>query len=281
MYARPQSIEEALSAVAASRGRVVCGGTDLYPAHVGRTMPENIVDISGIPSLRGITETDDGYRIGGATSWSSIARAPLPEAFHGLQAAAREVGSVQIQNRGTIAGNLCNASPAADGVPPLLALDAAVELGSVRGRRQLPLASFITGYRQTALTKDEIVTAIVVPKPALGARSAFAKLGTRRYLVISILMASAVVQSDERGNLVRAAVAIGAASPVAQRLPALEAALAGLPSDVRPSSIVDRDHLAGLTPIDDVRATAGYRMEAALTVIGEALDRAAGVWPLA
>jgi CO/xanthine dehydrogenase FAD-binding subunit len=202
---------------------------------------------------------------------------PLPRAFDALKMAAREVGSLQIQNRGTIAGNLCNASPAADGVPPLLALDADVELLSPRGKRVIPLQSFITGYRKTALAEDEIVSAVVVPSPSPEARSGFVKLGSRRYLVISILMAAAVVERDGAGKIARAAVAVGAASPVAQRLGDLEGDLAGLPRSVTPSSLVKESHLAGLSPIDDIRATANYRLDAALTVVGEALDIAAGV----
>jgi CO/xanthine dehydrogenase FAD-binding subunit len=254
----------------------LCGGTDVYPAHVGRKITRPVVDLSGIAELKGIVDTADGIRFGAATSWSMIAKADLPPAFDALKAAAREVGSIQIQNRGSIGGNLCNASPAADGVPPLLALDARVELASRGGRRVLPLSSFITGYRSTALGEGEIVSAVIVPRPAANAQSAFVKLGARRYLVISILMAAAVVEKDGAGRIANAAIAVGAASPVAQRLPALEEELRGLSPGERPSSRVTARHLAGLTPISDVRASEDYRREAALAVVAEALDRAAG-----
>ena len=277
MYARPRSIEEAALAMSEAGAMAVAGGTDVYPAHAGKALTRPLVDLSGISTLRGIEETEEAFRFGAATTWSMIAKAALPPAFDALKAAAREVGSVQIQNRGTIAGNLCNASPAADGVPPLLALDAAVELAAREGRRVLPLSAFITGYRRTALQAGEIVTAVIVPKPSGAARSAFVKLGARRYLVISILMAAAVVERGPGGLIRHAAVAVGAASPVAQRLPSLERALIGLAPGNRPSALVAPHHLAGLSPIDDVRATAGYRLEAALAVVGEALDRAAGV----
>ena len=199
-------------------------------------------------------------------------------AFDGLKAAAREVGSIQIQNRGTIGGNLCNASPAADGVPPLLCLDASVELASKDQRRILPLSAFITGYRRTALRDGEIVTAVIVPKPAASAAGAFVKLGARRYLVISILMAAAVVEKDETGRIAAAAVAVGAASPVAQRLTRLEQDLLGLLPGERPSTRVAAHHLDGLSPISDVRASDAYRREAAIAVVGQALDRAAGAF---
>ena len=260
--------------MAAEGALAVSGGTDVYPAHVGKPLSRPLVDLSRVEGLRGIGETADGFRFGAATTWTDIIRAPLPPAFDGLKAAAREVGSVQIQNRGTIAGNLCNASPAADGVPPLLSLDAGVEIASAAGRRVLPLSAFITGYRSTALQRGEIVTAVLVPKPSPAARSAFVKLGARRYLVISILMAAALVEKDQLGRIARAAVAACAAPPVPQRRTALEADLVGVAG--RPSAIVGAHHLAGLAPIDDVRATAAYRLEAALAAVGEALDLAAG-----
>ena len=275
MYARPRTIEEATRAMATPGALALGGGTDVYPAHVGRPLSRPIVDLSRVEGLRGITHTADAFRLGAATTWTDIVRAQLPPAFDGLKAAAREVGSIQIQNRGTIAGNLCNASPAADGVPPLLSLDASVELASPEGRRVLPLSAFITGYRRTALGPGEIVTAVLVPSPASTARSAFVKLGARRYLVISILMAAAVIETDAQGRILQAAVAVGSASPVAQRLPDLEAELRGLGG--RPSAILAPRHLAGLAPIDDVRATAAYRLEAALSAVGEALDLAAGL----
>jgi CO/xanthine dehydrogenase FAD-binding subunit len=275
VYARPRTIEEATRAMATPGALALGGGTDVYPAHVGRSLSRPIVDLSRVEGLRGITHTADAVRFGAATTWTDIVRAQLPPAFDGLKAAAREVGSIQIQNRGTIAGNLCNASPAADGVPPLLSLDASVELASPEGRRVLPLSAFITGYRRTALGPGEIVTAVLVPSPASTARSAFVKLGARRYLVISILMAAAVIETDAQGRILQAAVAVGSASPVAQRLPDLEAELRGFGG--RPSAILTPRHLAGLAPIDDVRATAAYRLEAALSAVGEALDLAAGL----
>jgi CO/xanthine dehydrogenase FAD-binding subunit len=276
MYVRPRTIEDAAAAMTSAGALALAGGTDVFPAHAGKPLARPIVDLSQVAGLRGIVSGADAIRFGAATTWSDIAKASLPPAFDGLKAAAREVGSIQIQNRGTIAGNLCNASPAADGVPPLLTLEASVELATATGRRVLPLHEFITGYRQTALQPAEIVTAVIVPRPRERTGSAFVKLGARRYLVISILMAAALVEKDAEGRIVRVALAIGAASPVAQRLRRLEAELQGLPPGARPSSRVAAHHFDSLSPIDDVRATAHYRLEAAISVVGEALDRAAG-----
>ena len=140
VYARPSTIEEAARAMSVPGALALCGGTDVYPAHVGRSFTRPLVDLSGVAGLRCIEETPQAFRFGATTTWSMIAGASLPKAFDGLKAAAREVGSIQIQNRGTIGGNLCNASPAADGVPPLLCLDASVEIASGQGRRVMALS---------------------------------------------------------------------------------------------------------------------------------------------
>jgi CO/xanthine dehydrogenase FAD-binding subunit len=249
---------------------VLAGGTDLYPQHVGRPMVAPLLDIGGLDELRGIESGPQGVRIGALTSWADVAAASeLPSAFDGLRAAAREVGSVQVQNAATVGGNLCNASPAADGIPPLLTLDASVELTSTTGVRELRLEEFLTGYRETALRPDELLTAVLIPAGLDGARSAFCKLGLRRYLVISVVMVAAAVTFDPDGRLAEARAAVGACSPIAQRLRSLEAMLVWKP-DIGPEQIAE--HLATLTPIDDVRATADYRREAAAVLVRRALE---------
>jgi CO/xanthine dehydrogenase FAD-binding subunit len=263
-YLRPVSLDEALQALARP-WTVLAGGTDFYPARVGRAIDENVLDIGGIDALRGISAGPDGWRLGATTTWAELLEAGLPPLFDGLKQAAREVGGRQIQNAGTLAGNLCNASPAADGVPPLLTLDAEVELAGWAGTRRLPLASFITGNRRTVLAPGELLVAIHVRRPARDARSAFLKLGARRYLVISIAMAAATLEI-EAGRIAAARIAVGACSAVAQRLPALEAALVGATIDSL-AKRVDISQLVPLSPIDDVRGSAGYRREAAVTLL--------------
>jgi CO/xanthine dehydrogenase FAD-binding subunit len=270
LYLRPVGLEEALAALAGGGLAVLAGGTDFYPARVGRPLREDVLDISGLAGLRGVSREDGRWRIGALTTWSDLAGQPLPPLFDGLKLAAREVGGIQIQNAGTVGGNICNASPAADGVPCLLTLDAEVELASVRGRRRVDLARFITGGRQTARHQDELVTAVLIPEHSARARSAFMKLGARRYLVISILMVVVTLDIDDSGAVVKAAVAVGACSPVAQRLPGLEARLVGRPV-AQAATLVRSSDLAVLSPIDDVRGTAAYRMEAAERLIQRAL----------
>jgi CO/xanthine dehydrogenase FAD-binding subunit len=269
-YLRPHHLEEALRALVRPV-TVLAGGTDFYPARVGCTIEEDVLDITAIEALRGVSEDDAGWRIGATTRWSELIEASLPPLFDGLKQAAREIGGRQIQNTCTIAGNLCNASPAADGVPCLLALDAELEIAAPAGMRRLSVGDFLLGVRRTALAPGELVVALHVKRPAHHARSAFVKLGARRYLVISIAMAAAVIEVRD-GHIVSARIAVGACSPVARRLPGLEAALTGAPLDGRLGERLEPGHLALLTPIDDMRGSAAYRGDVAATLLRRLLD---------
>ncbi len=269
-YDRPSDLDRALEALARGGGAVLAGGTDLYPATDRPALAGDIIDITGVAALRGVARTDEGWRIGAATSWSELIAAELPPAFEALKQAARELGSVQIQNAGTVGGNICNASPAADGVPPLLVLDAEVELRSVRGLRRMKLTAFIRGVRRTALAADELMTAILVPVTAGAGRSRFLKLGARKYLVISIAMVAARIEA-EGGVVTGAALAVGACSAVATRLPGIEALLVGRPLDEAAGAIDDAAVAALLSPIDDLRADAAYRTRAAAELLRRAV----------
>lgn len=274
-YLRPRSVEEAVGALAAGPWVVLAGGTDHYPARVGPRAEEDILDISRVAGLRGIAETAQGWRIGALTTWTEVIEAELPPLFDGLKLAAREVGGVQIQNRGTVGGNLCNASPAADGIPPLLSLDAEVELASRNGARRLNLAEFVQGNRRTARRADEILTAVHLPRPAHPAKGDFLKLGARKYLVISIVMAAGVLERSADRTVAAARIAVGACSAAAQRLTGLEAALVGHPTGPGLADRVTEAHLAPLSPIDDVRGSGAYRRECALTIVRRLIDRLA------
>jgi CO/xanthine dehydrogenase FAD-binding subunit len=272
-YLRPVELDEALTALAVRPRVILAGGTDYYPARVGRPVDDDVLDITGLSALKWIAETDAGWRIPALATWTDVIEAKLPPLFDGLKLAAREVGGVQIQNAGTLCGNLCNASPAADGIPNLLALDTRVELASAAGQRTLPVAEFVTGNRRTARRPDELVTALVIPKPAHAARSTFLKLGARKYLVISIVMVGAVVETD--GDMVAAArIGVGSCSAAAKRLPALEQRLAGRKLSSL-ADAVEASDLSPLSPIDDVRGTAAYRSDAALTLVRRALTEIA------
>lgn len=272
-FVQPNEINEALSLLASDKWSILSGGTDFYPS-LGDKKPEgNILDLSCLSALNQITQDDDHWIIGACVTWTDVIQADLPEAFNALKLASKEVGSIQIQNRATVAGNLCNASPAADGVPPLLCLDAQVKLSSTRGERILPLAEFIRGNRKTALQSDELLTQILIPKQSAQGVSGFLKLGARKYLVISISMVAARIRWNQNEVIEDAAIAVGSCSLVAQRLKELEAALIGQKRSVLFSDVVNPEHLGCLSPIDDVRASADYRMDASATLVGRVLSR--------
>lgn len=259
-YLRPDRLEDAIAVLAGGPAVPLAGGTDFFPARVTHAPRVRVLDLTGIASLRGIVRQDGAIRIGALATWTDLLRADLPPLFDGLRLAAREVGGMQVQNAGTLAGNLCNASPAADGIPVLLTLDAEVELAGPGGVRRMAVQDFVLGNRRTARAADELVSAIIVPLPAGNARGSFLKLGARKYLVISIVMAAAAVTFDPAGRPAAARIAVGAAGPRAVRLPGAEAAvLAG--------TAIEAHHLAPLSPIDDVRAGAAYRRDAALTLV--------------
>ena len=275
-YLRPGGLDEALDALAAGvrGGRppvVVAGATDHFPARVGRVVDEDVVDVSGLEDARAVRRRGAGWLIPSGATWTDIAEGDLPPLFDGLRLAARAIGGRQIQNRATVVGNICNASPAADGVPNLLALHVVVELASRRGRREVPIASFVTGNRATVRAADELVTGLFIPEPGDAAHSTFLKLGSRAYLVISIAMVAAVLVTDAHRRVTSARIAVGACSAVAARLPELEQLLNGRAASPGIEDLVQTGHLASLAPIDDVRGSAAYRLEAAEVLVRRAL----------
>ncbi|MCK5900797.1 FAD binding domain-containing protein, partial [bacterium] len=154
-YLRPDNLEDALLTLTEQPCTLLAGGTDFYPARVGKKITENVLDLSGIRGLRSIQETEEGFLLGALTTWTDIVDYDLPSAFDGLKQAAITIGGIQTQNAGTLCGNICNASPAADAVPNLMTLDAEVKLKSLRESRSLPLEEFILGNRKTARKADE------------------------------------------------------------------------------------------------------------------------------
>lgn len=269
-YYRAHTIEEVLAKLAEDpRRRVVCGATDAFADAALVPARSAWVDISRIDALRGIERRDGMVRIGAASAWESIARTGwLPAS---LRNAAGSVGALPIRLQGTIGGNLCHASPVADGVPPLLALDAAVELVSGRGVRRLPLSGFLLGAHRTALAPGELLAAITFALPALQERTVFVKCTNRDGAAIAVVSAAVHLRMCSAGTVASAAVAVGGASPVALRLRALEASLLGrtarqLPDAVRDASFDD------LSPIDDCRASAAHRLHLARLAVARAFS---------
>ncbi len=283
-YLRPTSIEPALEALAEGKRTIIAGATDLFPSRGNlSTTIEPILDITAISELSGIQPEGNGWRIGALTTWADIGRSSLPPVFSGLCQAATQIGGIQIQNVATVVGNVCNASPAADGVPPLLTLDASIELRSTETTRVLPLNSFILGNRSTARRPDELVTALLIPKYSTTRESpsrditpvgGFVKLGARAYLVISIVMVAAVAEIDSDGVIQAAKIAVGACSAVPKRLTQLEVDLVGTSLGKGHDALsrqITADHLKVLSPIDDVRASASYRLSVTPHMISQAL----------
>ncbi|NOX39456.1 MAG: xanthine dehydrogenase family protein subunit M [Alphaproteobacteria bacterium] len=258
---RPASLDAALRARAKGPVAVLAGGTDFFPMQMDlATGP--VLDISRLPGLGEIADQGDHWRIGAALTWAGLAKAELPPAFDGLKSAGAEIGSVQIQNSATLVGNICNASPAADGVPALLVLEAEIEVASTARTRLVPLEAFISGVRKIALAPDELVTAIVIPKAASIGHSVFQKIGSRRYLVISIASVAVRLVLKDSGEIQVVRIAVGSCSPVACRLRDLEEALIGHHiSQAR--DIIRAGDFTPLSPISDLRATASYRLEVA------------------
>jgi len=270
-YFRPLTLDEALARLAAPpRPRVVCGATDVYADAALVPARSAWVDISGIDALRGLARDEGRARIGAAVTWEAIAHTPwLPAA---LRAAAATVGSRQIRVQGTLGGNLCHASPVADGVPPLLALDAEVELASASGARRLPLADFLQGNRRTALQADELLAAVSFALPQAQDRTAFVKCTNREGSALAVVSAAVRLRLSHNHAVEIAAVAVGGASAVACRMPALEASLAGLGADEL-GAAVEAAPLDALQPIDDCRAPSDHRRHLARLAITRALEQ--------
>lgn len=275
-YRRAQNLEDAVSLRERMGYPFVAGGTDIYPSIENGARFPGLIDISRIDALGGkIRREGDDWIIPALTTWTDIVTADLPAQFDSLKQAASEVGGRQIQNTGTVAGNICNASPAADGIPALMAMDARTVVIGPAGEREVPLKSFVLGNRKTDLREGELLSAVKVPVRGLRTASVFRKLGARRYLVISIVMAAATLECDEAGKITYAGISVGACAARALRLPAWEAALLGVPVAEIESVGIDAAFLASLSPMDDIRGTGDYRKHAAGVLVSEALAKAA------
>jgi len=266
-----KKLDDALHCLSEDEFTILAGGTDFYPSLQDQPVQKNVLDIWGIEELRTIHEDGGMLRIGALVTWSQVINHMLPAAFDGLKLAAQEIGSVQIQNRATLVGNICNASPAADGVPPLLTLDARVELRSNHACRTIPLQEFVQGSRKIDKQANEMVSAIVIPKTSTTGHSTFLKLGARKYLVISISMVAVRLAADEKNVVSDASISVGSCSLVAKRLSKLEQQLVGKKLSPALARNVSADCLADLSPIDDVRASKQYRLDATEELVRRAL----------
>lgn len=275
-YRRAADLNDAVSLRQTMGYPFVAGGTDIYPAIENGARFPGLIDVSRVEALRGKIRREDGcWIIPALATWTDVVAADLPAQFESLKQAALEVGGRQIQNAGTVAGNICNASPAADGIPALMAMDAKVAIAGPAGEREALLENFILGNRKTDLNEGEIICAVKVPVRGPRTASAFRKLGARRYLVISIVMAAATLECDDAGTITYAGISVGSCAARALRLPAWEVALRGLQIGDIESVEIDPTFVAQLTPMDDIRGTGEYRKHAAGVLVREALVKAA------
>jgi xanthine dehydrogenase small subunit len=266
-YVRPRDLDEALATRAAHPDwMVLAGGTDLMVNANHRPVPVGILDLWRLPGLGGITATNNSVRIGAGSTWLEVEHHPaILERWLPLALAAREIGALQIQARGTLGGNVGNSSPVGDSLPVLLALDAQLELASARGRRTVAYKDFCTGYKKTVLAPDELIVSATLPAPSSSTKTTWRKVGTRRAQSISKVMGAAAIELD--GGIVKSArVALGAVADRPIRIAAVEAAVVGL----TPAQAADAARAAlrtAIKPIDDVRSTAVYRREVAENLV--------------
>jgi len=271
----PRSLAEALALLAegaAKPGSVtpLAGATDLYVLlNAGHLPPTRFVSLSGIPELSRAASWDEGrYTMFALTTYTETRHdARVAAELPLLVSAARELGALQIQNRGTWAGNIANASPAADGVPALLAYDAVVELASVRGRRWIALADYFTGYKQTLRAPDELITAVTAQVPATGARQYWRKVGARKLQAISKVVAAGVLELGPGGVVTRVRLALGSVAPIPLRARKVEQAVTGQPLGTATTEAALEALAHDIAPIDDVRSTRDYRMRIARNLV--------------
>lgn len=258
---QPRTLEEAVRYLDGDPGLIPTAGcTDLMVRGVEALhQMDRVIDLLGVPELRGIREVDGGLEIGATTSFSEIRRSAVVRAsFPALAEAAGQIGGWHIQNRATLGGNLANASPAGDSLPVLLALDATIVLASARGLREVAYDGFHTGYRKTVLQPGEIVARVRLPLPPSGTVQAFRKVGTREAQAISKVVV-AMVGRIEGGRIADLRLAAGSVAPTPVRLRAAEDAVRGQAPGPEAAALAGFQAARAVTPIDDVRSTAEYR----------------------
>ncbi|MEM7167482.1 MAG: FAD binding domain-containing protein [Planctomycetota bacterium] len=247
---------------------LLAGGTDVMVDLPHREPPVGVIDLQNIAELRGVTATADEISIGAATTMAQlIANAEVRSHLPLLVDAAREVGALQIQERATIGGNIGTSSPVGDTLPALLALNAELELTSTAGSRRVSYAQFCTGYRKTQLAAEELVSALHIPYPTAGTRQYWRKVGTRQAQAISKVMIAAALRQDADGRFVATRIAFGAVAECPMRLTTVEQLIDGERASPELATAAAAEVARAITPIDDVRSTARYRLRVAQNLV--------------
>jgi carbon-monoxide dehydrogenase medium subunit len=266
-YTAPTSVEDAVRALAGASGvaKVLSGGTDLLvQLRSGRTKPALIVDTKKIPGISGIRQENGGFVIGAATPGAVIGESgTLKRAWPGLVEATNLIGSTQVQGRASLAGNLCNASPAADSVPALIAARATCVVVGSNGKREVPVEAICTGPGRTSLARDEFIIEFRLPKRLARSADAYLRFIPRTEMDIAVVGAAVDVTLDAGGTCTDARVVLGAVAPTAVLVPDATAALIGHKLDDATLAALDKAARAACKPISDKRGTVEYRIKVA------------------
>lgn len=266
-YAAPASVDEAIGLLAGASGlaKVLSGGTDLLvQLRSGRVKPALIVDTKKIPGIIGITETADGFTIGAATSGAAIGEhKALVAAYPGVVEATNLIGSTQVQGRASLAGNLCNASPAADSVPAMIAAGATAVVAGPNGRRVVPVEQINVGPGRTSLARDEFIVEFHLPKRAPHSADAYLRFIPRTEMDIAVVGCGVNLTRDAAGTITSARVALGAVAPTALLVADCAAAIIGTKLDDAALAKLDAAARAAAKPIADKRGTIDFRVKVA------------------
>jgi CO/xanthine dehydrogenase FAD-binding subunit len=266
-YTAPLTVEEAVRMLAGAPGvaKILSGGTDLLvQLRSGRTKPDLIVDIKKIPGVSGIRERDGAFVIGAATPGAVIGECEaLQQAWPGVVEAVNLIGSTQVQGRASLAGNLCNASPAADSVPALIAARATCVVAGANGRREVPVESIVTGPGRTSLRADEFITEFHLPKRPSRSADAYLRFIPRTEMDIAVVGAGVSVTLDNSGACADARIVLGAVAPTAILVPEAAAALIGRTLDETALAALDQAARRACKPINDKRGTIEFRTKVA------------------
>src|SRR5687768_16350787 len=268
----PRTLADALALIGNEPGvwKPFAGGTDLMVLlEAGRLPHRNYVNIWPLSELRGIEVTETHVTLGALTTYTDVqAHEVLRTEFPMLCQAAGETGGLAVQNRGTLGGNIVNASPAADSPPALLAYDAEIELVSTQGSRWLPYEGFHTGYKQMLIRPDELLTRIRLPRNTAGATHYYRKVGTRKAQAISKVCFAAVARTNS-GHIEDVRIAVGSVAPIVVRCVQTENALKGQTPDAATLKSAQTTLRREISPIDDIRSTANYRLQVALNLLAD------------
>jgi carbon-monoxide dehydrogenase medium subunit len=273
-YYSPESLSEALSLLAElDNASPVIGGTDLMIAmRNGVSVPSHVVDLNEISELNYVKEEEGIIRIGATATHAQVANSSFVSRVHSLVDSVSRIGSPQIRNRGTITGNICNASPAADTAPPLLVHMAEVEIQSLDGRRTIPIADLFAGPKINSLEIGELLTEIRIPVPSAGSASSFKRIGRRKAFTLSVVSAATYIQMEGE-TCTNAKVAFGSVAITPIRVPEAESLLTGSKLDEKTVKVASKAVYEVVKPITDIRGTAEYRKDMCPVLMRRAIDQ--------